>query len=92
MTISCKIPSRNIPALKKAARELGVDFFVGELDGEYVSIDVIVLDYSLLISLGFIAGLDTAYNSMKNPMSEVQEILSKKIDKFKKDKNGDQLG
>lgn len=91
MTINCKIPSRNIPAFKKSARELGIDLFVGQLDGEYTSIDIIIADVSLLLSLGFIAGLDTAYNSMKNPMAEISQILDNKIDKFKKGKNGSKL-
>ena len=79
--------STHLPALKQAAKELGIDLISDKPDGSYVTIHVLVFDYYQLILLGHIAGVNSTYNSLKNPLGEMMADLERTIEKMQKKQN-----
>lgn len=87
------IPVSSIPAVKKVARELEIDFFDGEEDGTMKSVFFLICDYGQLISIGYMAGVEAYATSVASPIKEVMESLQNKIDQVNKNKkNDDELG
>lgn len=94
MTITIeKVPSRDIPGYKRAARELGKDMIVDSLDGEWATVHFVVSDYYDLLIIGRFAGTDSAYNTFKGPIGEAIIKLQSDIDKItnKKKDNDNKL-
>lgn len=68
------VPTSSIPAVKQAARELDIDFTDGEFDGEYKAVYFLICDYASLLSIGFLAGV----NSLHNPTASlIKELVDK---------------
>lgn len=89
MTTEVFIPTNDIPSIKKAARELGVDFVDGEVREMARSIIFLIDDPYLLIAIGTLAGIERYYQSVKGPMREIFETVEQKI---KKATDDSQLG
>jgi hypothetical protein len=83
MTIDISnIPVRSVPALKGAARELGIDLIIVTGDGEYCSGTVIVQDYFQLVWLGFVAGSNSYHNSIMPILNQLSDNIDLKIKKI----------
>lgn len=87
MTITINVTTKHLPALKQAARELDIDLISDVPDGEYVSIHVLIFDYYQLILLGHIAGMNSSYANLKNPLGEMVSDLERTIESAKKKQN-----
>lgn len=87
MTITFSALSQSIPSLKRAARELSIDFIIGSPNGEYTEVTVLIYDYYQLVLLGTVAGINSTHTSLKNPLNDIVDSLQKGIDKVQKSKN-----
>lgn len=68
------MPIKNIPSLKQAARQLGVDFIDGEQDGEQRAISFFICTYSQLVLIGGLSGVDSSFNQIKNIIPDVDKL------------------
>lgn len=91
-TLTVNVKTQHLPALKQAARELGIDLINDAPEGEWVSIHVIIQDNYQLILLGHIAGVNSTCNSLKGPMGEMMSDIERSIDKIKKKKDNQNEG
>lgn len=89
MTITFNALSPSIPALKQAAKELNIDLISSKPNGEYTEVHVIIVDYYQLVLLGTIAGINSSYNNMKNPLAQIADTISRKIENYKRNKTDD---
>lgn len=80
----------SIPALKQSAKQLGIDLIVDAPEGEWTPIHILIIDYYQLVLLGWIAGVDSTINSLKNPLAEAVEKLQRKVDDFKSKEQRDE--
>ncbi len=86
-TVQFLLPKNHLPVFKGAARQLGIDLFTDNEDDQFYMATVIVSEHSQLVYLGFIAATDAAFNTMKNDMFGIQNMLEKMVDNFKKNNN-----
>jgi hypothetical protein len=85
-TVQVYVPNSSVPTLKKAAREMGIDVFDGDFDEQHglQSLHFLICDYGQLVSIAYIAGIESAYTQMIAPVKEVMGVFETKVEEFKK--------
>lgn len=76
-TVLFKIPVKDIPVFKGAAKELCIDFIIEPFNqgDEWVNAHALVGDLTSLVSLGYVAGINAMYVGIKKPMNELEDKL-----------------
>ena len=87
--IEVYIPVSSIPAIKKAARELNVEFTDGEEDGEFKSLYFLICDYGTLMSIGYLAGVNVSFEPIQSAMKQMEDSANELFDKLNKNTNND---
>ena len=79
-TIEFKIFHNSVAMFKGAARELEIDMIVEKPTDEsgWLTAHVIVHDYTSLVSLAYIAGVNTMYNTVVVPLKELTDSIENK--------------
>jgi hypothetical protein len=91
-TVKIDVPNSDIPVLKKAARELEIDFIatdeVGFIAGTFVC-HLFIVDLYQLILLGKISIINTTYTQLSQPVKEFVDKVQTKLDEITKTKDND---
>ena len=84
-TVNFLLPRTNLATFKGVAREMEIDLSTAEYENkEYYLATVVVHNHSQLITLGFLAGLNSITTSMTNEMFTIQNKLEKLVNDFNK--------
>lgn len=78
MIVEALIRTASVEIILKAAEQLEVDVVKGDVREPFTKCYFDVLDYGQLVSIGYIAGLDVAYEKIK-PSIESMEVIQQKI-------------
>lgn len=81
MTVEAFVDVQRIPQLYKTARELGIDMITSDQVNNCLLCHFMIHDYGDLISLGWLAGVDSYYTKVASPMKELIEHLETGIAK-----------
>jgi len=79
-TLTATIPVDQIPAIKKAARELGVDFVDGNEVGDRKEVIFIISDAYQLIAIGAITVINTGFQRTQQKLNEIMDDVQQKYD------------
>lgn len=86
MQVSVMVKNTDLPVIKKAATDLGVDVIKGEVGKEFSELHLLIGDYGVLIYIGLVAGIDTAFTGIRNPLTQMIGNLERKLDNFNNSK------
>lgn len=84
MTVEARVLIKNIPIIKKVAKDVSIDMITAEQEGDCIVCHFIIHDYGDLISIGYMAGIESYFTSVASPLKELMDDIETKIEKVKK--------